>query len=112
MNKTKNGVVVTKEFTANYIKFGTGKKTLIMIPGVGDGLKTVKGLAVPFYMLYNDFCKDYTVYSFSRRNHIPKDFSIEDMAEDLYKCKPPMYAQISFSGNVAITSVIILSAPP
>ena len=86
MNKTKNGVVVTKEFTANYIKFGTGKKTLIMIPGVGDGLKTVKGLAVPFYMLYKDFCRDYTVYSFSRRNHIPKDFSIEDMAEDLYKC--------------------------
>lgn len=82
----KNGVVVTKDFSANYIKFGNGKKSLIMIPGVGDGLKTVKGLAVPFSILYKIYSKDYTVYSFSRRNKLPKKFSIKDMADDLVKC--------------------------
>ena len=30
--------------TVDYIRFGRGAKTLIMIPGVGDGLKTVKGI--------------------------------------------------------------------
>ena len=63
MAKPKNGVVVTDEFSANYIKFGNGKKNLIMIPGVGDGLKTVKGLAVPFSILYKKYSKDYTVFS-------------------------------------------------
>ena len=86
MAKPKNGVVVTEEFSANYIKFGTGKKNLIMIPGVGDGLKTVKGLAVPYSLLYKIYSKDYTVYSFSRRNKIPKDFSIKNMTDDLVKC--------------------------
>lgn len=82
----KNGVVKTDDFNAYYIKFGTGKKNLILIPGVGDGLKTIKGLAKPFSILYKKFSKDYTVYYFSRRNNIPKDFTIKDMADDLVKC--------------------------
>ena len=86
MAKPKNGVVVTEKFSANYIKFGNGKKKLIMIPGVGDGLKTVKGLAVPYSILYKIFSKDYTVYSFSRRNKIPKGFTIKNMTDDLVKC--------------------------
>ena len=86
MAKPKNGVVVTDDFSANYIKFGNGKKVLIMIPGVGDGLKTVKGLAVPFSILYKKYAKEYTVYSFSRRNKIPNKFSIKNMADDLVKC--------------------------
>ncbi|MBO6194736.1 MAG: alpha/beta hydrolase [Bacilli bacterium] len=86
MAKPKNGLVVTKDFSANYIKFGNGKKILIMIPGVGDGLKTVKGLAIPFSILYKKFSKDYTIYSFSRRNKIPKGFSIKNMTDDLVKC--------------------------
>ena len=86
MSKPKNGVIVTKEFSANYIKFGNGKKKLIMIPGVGDGLKTVKGLAIPFSILYKKYSEDYTVYSFSRRNKMPKGFNISNMTDDLVKC--------------------------
>lgn len=82
----KNGIVKTEEFNANYIKFGKGDKNLILIPGVGDGLKTIKGLAIPFSILYRKFSKDYTVYYFSRRNNIPCSFSIKDMADDLVKC--------------------------
>lgn len=36
----------------DYIRFGRGKKTLVMIPGVGDGLKTVCGTALFFAVSY------------------------------------------------------------
>lgn len=28
----------------DYVTFGKGKKTLLIIPGLGDGLATVKGM--------------------------------------------------------------------
>ena len=81
----KNGELTIDNTTAYYITFGNGKKNLIMIPGVGDGLKLVKGLAIPFSILYKTFCKDYRVFVFSRRNDLPKGFSTEDMANDIIK---------------------------
>ena len=44
----KNGEIEIENTTVNYISFGKGKRNLIIIPGVGDGFKTVKGLAIPF----------------------------------------------------------------
>ena len=67
----------------DYIRFGTGEKTLVMIPGVGDGLKTVKGMALPFAFLYRSLAKDFTVYVFSRRVHLSPEMSTREMAEDL-----------------------------
>ena len=67
----------------DYIRFGNGPKTLIMIPGVGDGLKTVKGMALPFAFLYRSLAKDFTVYVFSRRRILSPDMTTRDMAEDL-----------------------------
>ena len=69
--------------TVDYISFGKGNRNLIIIPGVGEGLKTVKGLAIPFSIMYKIFAKDFRVYVFSRRNNIPVDFSTEDMANDI-----------------------------
>lgn len=66
----------------DYITFGTGEKNLIMIPGVGDGLRTTKGLAIPMALLYGKFAKDYTVYFFSRKNHLPEKYSTRKMAKD------------------------------
>ena len=81
----KNGKITIDNTDAYYISFGKGNKNLIIIPGVGDGLKLVKGLAIPFSMMYKIFCKDYRVYVFSRRNDLPKGFSTEDMANDIIK---------------------------
>lgn len=81
----KNKVVKFEDCTINYITFGNGSKNLIFIPGVGDGLKTVKGLAVPFAFMYRMFAKDFKVYVFSRRNNLPKGFSTLDMAHDIAK---------------------------
>ena len=81
--KAKNEKINIADTTAHYISFGKGSKNLIIIPGVGDGFKTVKGLAIPFSIMYKMFAKDFKVYVFSRRNVIPKDFSTEDMANDI-----------------------------
>lgn len=79
----KNETINIENTTANYISFGKGKKNLIIIPGVGDGFKTVKGLAIPFSFMYKLFAKDFKVYIFSRRNILKENFSTEDMANDI-----------------------------
>ncbi|MBR5046771.1 MAG: alpha/beta hydrolase [Eubacterium sp.] len=67
----------------DYIRFGNGDRVMVMIPGVGDGLKTVKGMALPFAFLYRELAKDFTVYVFSRRTNLAPDMTTRDMAEDL-----------------------------
>ncbi|MBE6019652.1 MAG: alpha/beta hydrolase [Clostridiales bacterium] len=67
----------------DYISFGSGRDTLIMLPGVGDGFKTAKGVAVPFAMMYRKFAESFKVYVFSRRNGMPEGFTTADMADDL-----------------------------
>ena len=80
---TKNGTVHLKDDTMYYIRFGSGSKTLIMLPGLGDGLTTVKGTALPMALMYRAYAKEYTVYMFSRRNHLPDGYSTKEMAHDL-----------------------------
>ena len=67
----------------DYISFGSGDDVLIMLPGVGDGFKTAKGVAVPFSLMYRCFAKDFKVFVFSRRNRMLKGFTTKDMADDL-----------------------------
>lgn len=81
----KNMSIQIEDTTIDYIVFGRGNKNLFIIPGVGDGFKTVKGLAVPFAIMYRIFAKDYKVYVISRRNNLKENFSTKDMALDLLK---------------------------
>lgn len=66
----------------SYITFGNGEKNLVMLPGIGDGLRSTKGLAVPMALMYGRFAKEYTVYVFSRKNHLPERYSTRKMARD------------------------------
>lgn len=81
----KNRKVVFDDVVIDYITFGKGSQNLIMIPGVGDGFKTVKGLAVPFALLYKKFAKDFKVFVFSRRRKLAEGFTTFDMANDIAK---------------------------
>ena len=81
--KAKNGKVVFDDKVIDYITFGKGSVNLIMIPGVGDGLKTVKGLAIPFALMYRKYAKDFKVYVFSRRRNLPCGYSTLEMANDI-----------------------------
>ena len=78
-----NGRVLLDGGVMDYIRFGSGERTMVMIPGVGDGLKTVRGMAVPFALLYRQLAKDFTVYVFSRRRELPPLSTTREMAADL-----------------------------
>ena len=78
----KNGTLEIGGTSMDYIRFGTGKRNLIMLPGLGDGLQTVKGTALPMALMYREFGKDYTVYAFSRKNDLSDGYTTRDMAKD------------------------------
>ena len=79
----KNGNIRFNGHDCDYISFGSGGETLIMLPGVGDGFKTAKGVAVPFSVMYRCFAKDFRVFVFSRRNRMLRGFTTKDMADDI-----------------------------
>ena len=78
----KNGTLNMGNTTMDYIRFGSGQRTLVMLPGLGDGLRSMKGTALPMAFMYREFCKDFTVYAFSRKNELPEGYTTRDMAKD------------------------------
>lgn len=78
----KNNSIKIKDTTMDYISFGKGAKNLIMFPGLGDGLSTVKGTAIPCSILYKLYSNEYKVYIFSRKNQLHEGYSTKDMARD------------------------------
>ena len=83
MLHAKNGCLRLTAGEMDYIRFGTGERPLVMLPGVGDGLKTVRGMALPFALLYRQLARDFTVFVFSRRRELPAHFTTREMASDL-----------------------------
>ena len=65
----------------DYITFGTGKKTLIMIQGLNTG--GIKGAGLSLAFMYRIFAKDYTVYLFDRRPDIWEGITVRDFAKDI-----------------------------
>lgn len=80
--KIINGCVNLGDTEMYFVSFGTGDKKLIMLPGLSDGLATVKGKGWILYHPYAKYLKEYTVYMFSRKNKMPEGYSISDMAND------------------------------
>lgn len=68
-----------------YVSFGHGKQPLVILPGLGDGLKTVRGLAFPLSLKYKKLLRDFKIYSFSRKNCLPEGYTTRDMAADQAK---------------------------
>ncbi len=80
--KIKNGNIEFEDTEMDYISFGKGNEILVIIPGLGDGITTVKGKALPLAISFKEFNSDYRVYIFSRKNKLPTDYSTRDMARD------------------------------
>ena len=78
-----NGHLMLECGEMDYIRFGNGERTMVMLPGVGDGLRTVKGMALPFALMCRSLAKDFTVYVFSRRVDLPEHMTTREMAIDL-----------------------------
>ena len=69
---SKNKVLQLDQKNMDYVTFGKGKKSLVIISGLGDGLQTVKGMAQMLALTYREFAKVYKVYVFSRINKLPE----------------------------------------
>ena len=78
----KNGSVPVGSTEMSYVSFGYGKKHLVILPGLSDGLTTVKGKALLLAKPYQIFFDRYTVSMFSRKDDMPDGYSIRDMADD------------------------------
>lgn len=78
----KNGCVTVGNTEMYYAAFGEGRRNLIVLPGLSDGLTTVKGKAWLLASPYKRFFHDFTVYMLSRKNNMPEGYSIENMADD------------------------------
>jgi pimeloyl-ACP methyl ester carboxylesterase len=78
----KNGSVAIGDTEMYYAAFGSGERKLVVLPGLSDGLATVKGKAWILSPPYRRFLRDYTVFLFSRKNRMPEGYAIEDMADD------------------------------
>ena len=82
LHNAKNGTLKIGGTTMDYIRFGTGERILVMLPGLGDGLRSMKGTALPMAFMYREFARDFTVYAFGRKNALPEGYTTRDMARD------------------------------
>ena len=78
----KDGSVSLDGARMDYVRFGGGKKNLIILPGLSDGLASVKGKALLLAPPYRDYFETYTIWMFSRRDPLHLGVSIRDMAAD------------------------------
>ena len=79
---TKNGCVPLGGTEMYYAAFGSGSRTMAVLPGLSDGRATVNGKAWILSLPYRKYLRDYTVYLFSRKNVMPEGYTIRDMAND------------------------------
>ena len=83
MSSTKGKTLHFNEKSMDYVTFGKGKDPLVIIPGLGDGLQTVKGMAMPFSITYRILAERYKIYVFSRINELRQGYTTRDMAADV-----------------------------
>ena len=74
------GTVRTEEFSMDYIRFGRGSKTLVILPGLS--VQSVTGSAEAVARAYEPFSDEYTVYLFDRRKELPESYTVKEMARD------------------------------
>ena len=65
----------------DYITFGNGKKSLIMIQGLNTN--GIKGAGFSLAYMYRMFAKEYTVYLFDRRSEIYEGITVREIAADV-----------------------------
>ena len=75
--------ITTEGITMRYMKFGTGPRTMVILPGLA--VKSVLLSADAIANQYKSVTEDFTVYLFDRREELPDNYTIEQMAEDTAK---------------------------
>src|SRR5690625_3344323 len=65
-----------------YVLVGTGERRLVMVPGAGDDLQTVKDAAAQLAWTYRHRAQGYTTLFVSRRIPLPQGHAVEQHAQD------------------------------
>ena len=65
----------------DYIIFGTGTKSLVIIQGLST--RNIKGMAIPLAFMYQIFAKDYKVYVFDRKKVLEEGITVRDLSADV-----------------------------
>ena len=72
--------VKTADYEMDYLKFGHGDKTMVIVPGVS--IKSVLLSAAAIVKQYELFKDDFTVYLFDRKKDINSTYPVDSMADD------------------------------
>ena len=80
MYHSKTVTLKLDDITLDVARFGSGKRSLVIIPGLN--LRGVRGAAGALAWMYRIFVKDYTVYVIDRREEVPDGFTVRDIALD------------------------------
>ena len=73
--------VTLRSGKTHYLRFGTGKKVMVMVPGLR--IAPIEGTAKGLALGYRLFAKEYTVYEFDRNEPVREGCTIHSLAEDL-----------------------------
>lgn len=72
--------VKTESFLMNYCRFGQGRETLVIVPGLS--VQSVLGFAEAIAESYQALADGFTIYVLDRRNELPEPYSVLEMAKD------------------------------
>ena len=73
----------TDSFSMDYFRFGNGKRTLVIIPGIS--LQSVMNYAEAINESYKLLTDDFTIYVLDRRKKLPSHYTVSEMANDTAK---------------------------
>lgn len=79
----KNGRLKQGIRTMDYVQFGQGSEHLIMIPGLGDGVRSVAGTGALLAWKYREFGEAFQVTVISRSEPLLPRATTRDMAQEV-----------------------------
>lgn len=73
--------IQTDSFSMDYCKFGSGERTLVILPGLS--IQSVMGSADAVAQAYQTLAQDYTIYLFDPPKELPDSYPVYEAAEDV-----------------------------
>ena len=72
--------VKTEQFAMQYFHFGSGERTMVILPGLS--VQSVMGVADAVAESYQSLTERFTIYVFDRREELPPVYLVREMARD------------------------------
>jgi pimeloyl-ACP methyl ester carboxylesterase len=82
LDTNANRILMMDGVPFRYARFGNGPRNLIIIPGLS--MQTMKGQGLNMAWMFRIFKKDYTVFVMDKKDEVPEDVTLEELAEDIY----------------------------